>query len=248
MRLKVLLALVLLAARPADAYWIRQEWMGLQGETGNVRMRLLDFAVYDSHWGPGMGIAGLEAMTGPWDIPRVGRPDASAHALWEVAPLRAYWALFSWRGPAYLHMTENAADRSVGKVELYASYCGWARLTQFNEVTSSILTGPASRDGVDGSLGAKVFDFGLRIDQGLGSSFASSIGAGRRRMDVQGDGVFRDRRIDQWYGAASLYFGVTQGSDYGGGAIRFFTDAWDRLRVIFGGSVVHREPLSSTTP
>lgn len=243
----LVLALLALCA-PARAYWVRQEWMGFQGETGNFRMRLLDFAAYDSHWGPGVGIAGLELMTGPWDIPRAGRPDASAHALWEFAPLRAYWALVSWKGPPYFHLTESAADRSVGKIELYASYCGWARLTQFNEVTSTILTGQSSREDVDGSLTTRVTDLGIRLDQGLGSSFAATFGVGRRRLDVEAGGPFRARRIDQWYGAASLYFGVTKGSDYGGGAIRFFTDAWDRLSVLFGGSVVHREPLPSTSP
>ena len=92
---RILLVAATLAALcgRADAYWVREDWLGLQAENGRTRMRLGDFAVYESETGRGLGVGAFEGILVPWDVPRVGLPDASAHALYEIAPLKAYLAL-----------------------------------------------------------------------------------------------------------------------------------------------------------
>lgn len=238
------LAAVLLAAGagPAGAYWLREDWTGFQAEPHSFRFRLLDFAAYESETGFGIGTEAFEGASGPLDVSRIGRPDASAHALYEFLPIKAYLALASWRGPTYLHATEIAVDRSIGKLELYGSYCGWASLTEFNEV------GDYGRQAVAGSLRTRVIEYGVRVDQGVGDSFALAGSIGRRELTAFADAPFLERRSDAWYVALELYFGVTKGSDYGGGVGRLFLQAGDEARALFGGSVVHRESLPSTTP
>lgn len=241
---KTALAAAVLAASaaPASAYWIREDWLGLQAETHRFRVRFLDFAAYESVTGLGIGTEAFEAVSAPLDIPRIGRNDATAYALYEFLPLKGYLALASWKGPTYWHATEIAADRSIGKLELYGSFCDWGTLTEFKE------GGDFGRQDLSGSLRTRIVEYGARVDQGLGDSFALAGSIGRRELTVYADGPFLGRRTDEWYAAAELYFGVTKGSDYGGGLGRLFLMAADQVRALFGGSVVHRKSLPSTTP
>lgn len=242
-------AVLALAASDAGAYWTREEWIGYQPETGRYRTRVADLAIYESHWGPGVGITAFEIIAGAWDVPRFGRqPDASGHYIYEIFPLKAYLALVSWKGPPYFHMLDRrAADRSIGKLELYGSYCGWAQMTEFNEVSPTVINVDLGRDPVPGSVRVKLVDYGIRADQGLGSSFSLAASIGRLEFVTTADQTFRARSLGRWYAAVNLYFGATHGSDYGGGAGRMLVDVWDWLHGLFGGSVVHEGPLPSTT-
>jgi hypothetical protein len=243
----LLAAALAFCAVDARAYWVREEWFGFQPELGGYRARALDLAVYDSNYGLGVGTTGLEVVGGAWDVPRAGSSDASGHVVYELFPLKAYLALASWKGPPYFHILDSrAADRSIGKVELYGSYCGWAQMSDFTQFNPNDPENQG-REAVAGGASIRVIDYGVRVDQGVGESFALAGSIGRLEMNTSDDGAFRSKSFGRWYAAVDFYFGTTSGTDYGGGADRAFLGAWDWLSSIFGGSVVHREPLSSTS-
>ncbi len=232
------LLLALLAASPASAYWTREEWFGVQGETGRWRMRLVDLSVYDSWLGVGIGTTGLEAILGAWDIQRTRLPDASGHHLLVVAPVKAYWTLLSWNGPVYFLLTNSRkAHRGIGRLELFGSYCGWATLTGFNEADFGTFTDyEGQRKPVSGSVSAKVADYGVRLD--LGSTAALTVG--RLELETKAKTPFRARKASTSYAALSVFFGATHGSDVGGGFAMTLLNSWNWLRARLGGDVVRR--------
>lgn len=240
--LLVLAALVLAPAR-GRAYWIRQEWIGYHAETGRFRLRGLDFAAYESTLGLGAGTALGDMWIGAWDVRRSGRPDASAHTLVALFPIRAYVALWSWAGPPYFHvLNRRVADQGIGRLELFGSYCGWGALGNFDEADFGVVPSPGfefQRTPVSGSLKAKIKEYGVRLDFGA----HGSLQVGRLEFDADADPPFRARSFGRWYGSASLFFGATTGTDHGGGLVMSAINGVNWLRGKFGADVVHpREP------
>lgn len=240
--IKAALALVLCvaAAAPASGYWIRQEWIGYHAETGRLRLRGLDFTIYDSITGIGLGTGLGDLWVGAWDVRRVGAPDASAHHLFAPVPLRAAVALWSWAGPPYFHMrNRRVADQGIGRLELFGSYCGWATLGSFTEAEFGLIGYEFGRKNVPGTVKAKVFEYGVRAD--LGAHASAQVG--RLVFETEAARPFRERTFDRWYGSLSLFFGATTGSDHGGGLVMSAVNGFNWLRGRFGGDVVHpREP------
>jgi hypothetical protein len=231
-RFSLVLAL-LLAAAPSRAAWTRSEWLGLYAGNGHWGARVLDFSIYESRYGLGVGLAALDIKAGGWDAPRAGLRDASAHYFLLPVPLRAQLALHSWKGGVHFYDTVYKADRAIGRLELFGSYCGWASQSDFTERRPNILGDP-EKVNIPGSLRATVTEYGLRAD--MGRSFWASVG--RMEFRTRAAGQFRARYGSTWYGQVGYYIGVTRGDDYGGGAWRLPLDAWDWLRGVFGGSVV----------
>lgn len=238
-----------LAAGDASAYWRRDEWVGVEFRTGSQRARLIDLSLYESRWGLGAGTTVLDMGMGAWDVPRPGLPDASGHGLMLLFPLKAYAALASWKGPPYFHFLDGSeAEHSVGKLELFYSYCDWATMFDFTEVTSGALPGQVGRAYTGERAKVKIVDYGLRFDQVLTKSASMTASVGRQEMTVKPSLTYREKKFERWYGSVSYYFGATHGTDYRGGIYRPLVDVWDAMRALFGGSTVHREPLKSTNP
>lgn len=221
-------AICLLAAAPAAAEtWNRIEIIGVLGGNGVYGVDALGLGLYHSRYGLGIGTRALELRGETWDLPRKGRPDASAHAMIILLPIEARVVLASWEGSPFL--TSNSAESANGRLELFGAYCPWARLGQLTEVQTGIL-GTPERTAVNGLVKATTLDWGLSYDAGN----VWSVSAGRFEFQTREDAVYRTRRDGRWYAMARLYYGCTHGSTISSSPLNLFRDAGFKLCRLFG--------------
>lgn len=221
-----LAGLVALTAAKASA-WDRFEPVGYFAGNGHMGLRLVDYGIYSARYGVGVGTRLADVRLDAWDIPRQGRPDASAHGIVVIAPLEVRVALRSWEGKPYIEGT--SAESSIGRIELHGWYCPWARFGLMSEVQTDIL-GIERRAFLNDSVSAEVWDYGLRYDAGR----LWYVGVGRFEFRTRNSGPFRSRRDGRWYGVASLYFGRTHGKTVGGTPWNLLRDAGFKVCRAFG--------------
>lgn len=230
MRCRVLsaAAALFLAAAPASAEtWNRLEIFGVLGGNGVYGLDALGAGIYHPRYGLGIGTRALELRGETWDLPRKGRPDASAHALIIIAPIEARVVLASWEGAPFVDFV--SAESSTGRLELFGSYCPWARLGGLTEVQTDVL-GTQARVPVSGLVKATTLDWGLSYDAGK----LWSVSAGRFEFQAREDGIYRARRAGRWYALARLYYGRTHGDTIGASPLNIFRDAGFKLCRLVG--------------
>jgi hypothetical protein len=234
---------VFLAASPARAYWLKEDFVSGQAGHAYAGLHLLDTAVYEKHSGLGLGTDPFELQHFGWDVRRAGRPDASGHDVTTVWPVKGYVTLHSWKGDPWL-FSDNDGKNTVGRVELFASYSNWSKLGSFDEVTGVDSSGKSVRGTVAGSVPARVIDAGLRWD--YGKYFAASIG--RYELKTRAAGSFLPRYSTQWYGALQVSLGGTfamSDSSAGGGGLDYLAlSAWAWVKHLFRC----RGPFCGVTP
>jgi len=226
MRFRILntaLACLFCASPSAAETWNRIEVLGLLGGNGVYGVNAFGLGIYHPRYGLGVGTRALEARGETWDIPRKGGlPDASAHALIIVAPIEARVVLASWEGGAFLTATQ--AESSNGRVELFGSYCPWARFGALNEVHTDRL-GITRRVPLSGLIKAKTWDWGLMYDAGK----LWSVSVGRFEFQTRENSTYRSRRDGRWYAMGRVYWGRTHGKTIGSSPLNLFRDAGFKL-------------------
>ncbi len=220
-------ALLLLSVGEASAAWGRLELFDVASGRGFSKVSFLDAAVLGERYGFGVGTNVLEGRAHGWDIRRRGAPDASAHLLWSVFPVSAWWTLWDWEGPENFRGLDFA-EPSVGHVSAFYIYSGWAQLGGFNEVNRSI-PDMETRQAVEGSVPATYTDCGLRVDYGN----YVAVSAGRFRFTTEDKGVFRSRTVTQTYFLVHLYLAFHKHPERQGGGLMLLRDAYDRVRSLF---------------
>lgn len=107
--------LLFLAAGPVAAKtWNRLEIIGILGGNGVYGLDVFSAGIYHPRYGLGIGTRALELRGETWDLPRQGRPDASAHAIVIVAPIEARVVLASWEGSPFFD--SSSAESSTGRL------------------------------------------------------------------------------------------------------------------------------------
>lgn len=221
-------AALFLAAAPAAAEtWNRIEVFGILGGNGVYGLDVFAAGIYHPRYGLGIGTRALELRGETWDLPRQGRPDASAHALVIVAPIEARVVLASWEGSPFFDY--SSAESSTGRLELFGSYCPWARFGGLTEVRTDLL-GTPERGPVKGFVKASTLDWGLSYDAGK----LWSVSAGRFEFQTREDASFRPRRAGRWYAMARLYYGRTHGATIGANPLNLIRDAGFKLCRLVG--------------
>jgi hypothetical protein len=139
-----------LLPRPARAvsadwreFWLRQQWIGYEAATSFYGFKVGDFSLHGARHGLGFGTTAAQIRVAGWDVPRRDGNDASGHALVTYLPLNAYLALHSWAGPKRIFFGKG--KRAIGRVEAFASYCPWGRLTAFTRESTSSTRRSGSR-------------------------------------------------------------------------------------------------------
>lgn len=221
-------AFLFLAVVPAAAKtWNRLEIIGILGGNGVYGLDVFGAGIYHPRYGLGIGTRALELRGETWDLPRKSRPDASAHAIVIVAPIEARVVLASWEGSPFFD--SSSAESSTGRLELFGSYCPWARFTGLTEVRTGIL-GTPERGAVKGFAKASTWDWGLSYDAGK----LWSVSAGRFEFQTREDASFRARRAGRWYAMARLYYGRTHGATIGANPFNLIRDAGFKLCRLVG--------------
>jgi hypothetical protein len=229
MRFWLAFAISLAAAAPSSAaVWSKREWLGFEAAHGHQGLSIANVAWYYSRYGLGAGSALFDAKAGGWDVPRTGRPDASGHFLYQFAPLRVYWTLWSRDGWLPDAMLDLFQERSVAHVDLYASYTPFGRMTGFTQAGTNVLGDP-ERQAVAGSVPASILEYGLRADAGT----VASVSVGRLRFRTSAADGFREKSFDRWFASVSVYAGGTFGETSGGGAGTLLKDVWYWLKTPF---------------
>ncbi|MDE2143932.1 MAG: hypothetical protein KGJ84_16100 [Elusimicrobia bacterium] len=225
-----LLSLILLLA-PASARadtWNRLEYFGGYVGPGLYGLDLFSYGLYHERYGVGAGTKLVDFRGDTWDIPRHGKPDASAHLTVVPIPLELRVVLASWEGAPFVEYVN--AESSNGRVELHGWYCPWAFFGAMTDMETDIL-GERQRTQINDIARGEAWDWGIGYDAGQLWSFT----VGRYDFRVHDDGNFRARQNGRWYAALRLYLGRTHGRTVGANPLRVFTDAAPYVCRFFGG-------------